>query len=63
MSKSEIGGEYKPQLKLDGKKVIVENIGCYSYDKATDTAFTYIKEVVYHFSTEDKAMEYFYKKR
>ena len=57
------GCEYKPQLKLEGKTVIVENIGCYSYDKATDTTFTYRKEVVYHFDNEDKAKEYYYKKR
>ena len=56
-------GKEKPQLKLEGKDVIVENIGCYHYDKETDTAFTYVKEVIYHFDTEDAAMEYYYKKR
>ena len=48
-------------LKLEGKKVIVEDIGCYHYDDKSDTAFTYVKEVIYHFETEDKAAEYFYK--
>jgi hypothetical protein len=57
------GGEYKPQIKLDGKKVIVENIGCYHYDKNSDTSFSYVREVVYHFGTEDGAMEYYYKMR
>jgi hypothetical protein len=63
MAHTEIGGDYKPQLKLDGKKVIVKSIGCYAYDKATDTDFKYREEVIYHFESEDKAMEYFYKKR
>lgn len=49
----------KPSLKLDGKKVIVENIGV--YDGSIPT--TYRKEVIYHFDNEDKAMEYYYKKR
>lgn len=59
MSYSEMGGEYKPQLKLEGKKLIVENIGV--YDGSIPTS--YRKEVVYHFDSEDKAMEYYYKKR
>lgn len=63
MSSSWEGGISKPQLKLDGKKVIVENVGVYSYDQNTDTAFTYRKEIIYHFDDEDKAMEYYYKKR
>lgn len=53
----------KPDLKLDGNKVIVKKIGCYHYDKKSDTAFTYVEEVVYHFNNEDKAMEYYYKMR
>ena len=53
----------KPNLKLDGKKVIVKSMGCYHYDKKSDTAFTYVEEVVYHFDNEDKAMEYYYKMR
>lgn len=53
------GGEYKPQLKLEGKKVIIENIGV--YDGSIPTS--YRKEVIYHFSSEDEAMEYYYKKR
>lgn len=48
-----------PQLKLDGKKVIVEKIGV--YDGSIPTSYT--KEVIYHFNTEDKAAEYYYKKR
>ena len=51
----------KPNLKLDGKKVIVEDIGC--YDGSTEPASQYRKEVIYHFSSEDKAREYYYKKR
>lgn len=59
-----IDGELsKPQLKLDGNKVIVKNMGCYAYDKKTDTAFTYREEIIYHFENEDKASEYYYKKR
>ena len=50
-------------LKLDGKKVIVKSIVCYHYDKKSDTAFTYVEEVVYHYDNEDKAMEYYYKMR
>jgi len=53
----------KPNLKLEGKKVIVENVGCYEYDKKSDSSFYYRREVVYHFSSEDDAMEYYYKKR
>ena len=51
----------KPILKLDGRKVIVEYMGCYQYDKKTDTGFSYIREVIYHFSDEKKAMEFYYK--
>ena len=51
----------KPILKLDGRKVIVEYMGCYQYDKKTDTGFSYIREVIYHFSDEEKAMEFYYK--
>ena len=53
------GGEHKPQLKLDGKKVIVEDIGC--YDGSIPT--TYRKEVIYHFDDEESAREYYYKKK
>lgn len=53
------GGDYKPQLKLEGRKVIVENIGV--YDGSIPTS--YRKEIIYHFDTEDAAMEYYYKKR
>jgi len=59
MAHTEIGGEYKPQLKLDGKKVIVENIGV--YDGSIPTS--YRKEVIFHFSSEDEDIEYYYKKR
>ncbi len=57
------GESIKSKIKLDGSKVIVENIGCYSYEKSVDKAFTYRKEVIYHFSSEDEAMEYYYKMR
>lgn len=50
-------------LVLDGNKVIVKKMGCYHYDKRSDTAFTYVEEVIYHFDSEDKAMEYYYKMR
>ena len=61
-----IEGSYKsdkPNLILDGKNVIVQKISCYNYDKNTDTSFTYVKEVVYKFDTEEKAKEYYYKMR
>jgi len=51
----------KPELKLEGKKVIVDRIGCYHYDKKSDTAFSYTKEVTYHFNSEDEANEFYYK--
>ena len=54
-----LDNDNKPTLKLDGKKVIVENIGV--YDGSIPT--TYRKEIIYHFDDEDKAMEYYYKKR
>lgn len=53
----------KPNLVLDGNKVIVKKIGCYHYDQKSDTTFTYIEEVIYHFDNEDKSMEYYYKMR
>ena len=61
-----IEGSYKsdkPNLILDGKNVIVQKISCQNYDKNTDTSFTYVKEVVYKFDTEEKAKEYYYKMR
>ena len=65
MSSTWIGSENesKPNLKLEGKKIIVNKIGCYHYDKKSDTSFTYTEEVVYHFENEDKANEYYYKMR
>lgn len=60
MSSSYIGGNNsKPTLKIDGKKVIVESISV--YDGSIPT--TYIRETIYHFQTEDAALEYYYKKR
>lgn len=53
----------KHNLVLDGNKVIVKKIGCYHYDKKSDTAFTYVEEVIYHFDNDDSAMEYYYKMR
>jgi hypothetical protein len=49
----------KPNLKLDGKKIIVEKIGV--YDGAIKMCYT--KEVIYHFDTEELAMEYYYKNK
>lgn len=59
MSTSWEGGTYEPTLVLDGKMVIVENIGV--YDGSIPT--TYRREVILHFDSEDKAAEYYYKKR
>ena len=59
-----IEGSYKSNkhnLILDGKNVIVQKISCYHYDENTNTSFTYVKEVVYKFDTEEKAKEYYYK--
>lgn len=53
----------KPELKLEGKKVIVKNVSCYHYDKKSDTSFQYVEEVIYHFDTQDAANEYYYKMR
>ena len=61
-----IEGSYasdKQNLILDGKNVIVKKVSCYDYDKKTDTSFTYVKEVIYKFNSEDKAKEYYYKMR
>jgi hypothetical protein len=49
----------KPTLKLDGKKVIVENVSVYD----ASIPMSYRREVIYHFSNEDEAAEYYYKKR
>lgn len=53
----------KPKLKLDGKKVLVKRIGVCHYDKKSETSFSYIEEVTYHFKTEEEASEYYYKMR
>jgi len=52
----------KQPLKLDGRKVIVQEISCYEYVK-TDKAFIYRKEVIYHFKNEEEATEYYYKNK
>lgn len=52
-------GNTKPQLVLDGKEVIVENIGV--YDGSIPT--TYTRKTILTFENEDKAAEYYYKKR
>lgn len=52
-------GKSKPNLKLDGKKVIVETVSVYD----GSIPISYIREVIHHFATEDAAMEYYYKKR
>jgi hypothetical protein len=54
-----IDTEKKPTLKLDGKKVIVENVSVYD----GSVPISYRREVIYHFSDEDTAAEYYYKKR
>jgi hypothetical protein len=54
-----IDTEKKPTLKLDGKKVIVENVSVYD----VSIPMSYRREVIYHFSNEDEAAEYYYKKR
>jgi len=59
MAETNYGGDYKPQMKLDGNKVIMENIGC--YDGSVD--MVYRKEVVYHFKNEEEATEFYYKKK
>ena len=61
MAQTWIGGESKPTLKLDGKKVITKDIGV--YDGGFEPAMQYRKQVILHFESEDKAMEYYYKKR
>jgi hypothetical protein len=54
-----IDTEKKPTLKLDGKKVIVENVSVYD----ASIPMSYRREVVYYFGNEDDAAEYYYKKR
>lgn len=52
------GGEKeKPQYKLEGKKVIVERIGC--YDGKVNMCYT--RETIYYFDTEELALEFYYK--
>jgi hypothetical protein len=55
MAKSWEGGSHESRLKLDGKKVIVENIGV--YDGSIPTS--YRKEVIYHFISNDEATKYY----
>lgn len=53
------GFSTKPKMTLEGNKIIVERVAY--YDASIPT--TYTKEVIYHFESEDKAKEYYYKKR
>lgn len=62
MSKSWYGGDgvdRKPTLQLDGRKIIVESIPV--YDGSIPTM--YRRETIYHFKTEEQAMEFYYKKK
>ena len=52
-------GPTKPQLKLDGNKIIAENIGVYGGSIPT----SYRKETIYHFKDEEAAKEFYYKKK
>jgi hypothetical protein len=52
-------GRSKPNWKLDGKQIIVKNIGV--FDGSIPTTFR--EETIYHFDSEEKALEYYYKKR
>lgn len=52
-------GDYKPALKLEGNKVIVEKINV--FDGFVN--LSYIREVIYHFKDEELAKEYYYKNK
>ena len=52
-------GDYKPTLKLEGNKVIVEKISV--FDGFVN--LSYIREVIYHFKDEELAKEYYYKNK
>jgi hypothetical protein len=49
------GGTYEPKMKLEGNRIIVEDIDF--YDGSIPTS--YRKEVIYHFDSDDKATEYY----
>lgn len=61
MSWEGLSKDEKPDLKLKGKKVIVEDVGC--YDASIEPATTYRRKVTLTFDDEDRAREYYYKKR
>jgi hypothetical protein len=53
------GSNEKPTLKLEGKKITIENIGVFD----GELNMCYRRETVLHFDKEDEAKEYYYKKR
>ena len=61
MSSTNYGGNEstKPNLKLEGKQILVESIGCYD----GSIPVMYRKETIYHFKTKEEAKEYYYKKK
>lgn len=46
--------EKKPRYKLENKKVIIENVGC--YDGKVNMFYT--REVIYHFDTEELTLKF-----
>jgi len=60
MSQSHYGGESKPKMKKDGKKVIIKSIGV--LDFGFEPAIQYREEIIYHFEDEEDANRYYYKK-
>jgi hypothetical protein len=46
------------KIKLEGNKVIIENISVYD----GSIPISYRKEVIYHFKSAEEAQEYYYKK-
>lgn len=58
------GGEpSKPELKLDGKKVIIKDQSVTNFNEKYTKPLSYREEVIYHFENEDQANEYYYKNR
>lgn len=52
------GTKSSNNMKLDGKKVIMEKISC--YNGFFKKGITYTKLVEYHFDTEELATEFYY---
>ena len=58
------GGEpSKPELILNGKKIIIENCQVIDLNAKYSKGLTYRRETVLHFKNEDEANEYYYKNR